>query len=64
MFLGGADFLINITFLFFATILFWIYKSATPGKLALKLKIVNASDGGKLSIGRYFVYFSYISIIY
>lgn len=45
---------------FIATVLFWYYKSATPGKMALNIKIVNANDGGKLSvgqlIGRYFAY--------
>jgi len=60
VFLGGADFLINVTFPLFATVLFWFYKSATPGKMALKIKIVNADDGAKLSvgqcIGRYFAY--------
>jgi uncharacterized RDD family membrane protein YckC len=35
---------------FFATILFWLYKSATPGKMALKIKIVNETDGAKLSV--------------
>lgn len=48
-----------------AVILFWAYKSATPGKLALKLTIVDAKTGGKPStgqfIGRYFGY--YVSII-
>jgi len=42
------------------TILFWIWKGATPGKMALGLRIVQTS-GEKLSwgraIGRYFAYF-------
>jgi uncharacterized RDD family membrane protein YckC len=58
--LGPADFLINYTLPFIAVVLFWFYKSATPGKMALNIKIVNASDGRKLSvgqsIGRYFAY--------
>ncbi|WP_369150574.1 RDD family protein [Candidatus Thiodubiliella endoseptemdiera] len=58
--LGSADFLINYTLPFIATILFWFYKSATPGKMALNIKIVDADTGGKLnfgqSIGRYFAY--------
>lgn len=37
---------------------FWIYFGATPGKMALGLRICRASDGGKASpgqcIGRYF----------
>jgi uncharacterized RDD family membrane protein YckC len=48
-----------------AVILFWVYKSATPGKMALKLKIVDAKTGDKPStgqlIGRYFGY--YVSIL-
>ncbi len=67
-FLGAADFLINVTFPLFATVLFWFYKSATPGKMALKIKIVNAYDGSKLSvgqcIGRYFAYIPAILILF
>jgi uncharacterized RDD family membrane protein YckC len=44
----------------FVTIILWYYKSATPGKMILKLKIIDASTGGKMtlgqSIGRYFAY--------
>ena len=39
---------------------FWIYFGATPGKMALGLKICRAEDGGKATtgqcIGRYFAY--------
>lgn len=46
-------------------IVFWLYRSATPGKLLLKLEIVDASSGAKPStaqfIGRYLGY--YVSII-
>ncbi len=66
--LGPADFLINYTFPFIAVILFWIYKSATPGKMALNIKIVNADDGRKISvgqsIGRYFAYFPAILVFF
>jgi uncharacterized RDD family membrane protein YckC len=48
-----------------AVIVFWIYKSATPGKMATKLMIVDAETGGRPStsqfIGRYLGY--YISMI-
>ena len=48
-----------------AVIIFWVYKSATPGKLATKLLILDAKSGGKPTttqfIGRYFSY--YISAI-
>ncbi len=42
-------------------ILFWVYRSATPGKILLKLRIVNADDGGKPSAGRFILrYVGYI----
>ena len=48
-----------------AVIMFWVYKSATPGKMALHMKIVDARTGQKPStgqlIGRYFAY--YVSAI-
>ena len=44
-----------------AVITFWIYKSTTPGKMILKIKIVDAESGENLSkgqcIGRYFGYY-------
>ena len=43
-----------------ATVWFWLRFMGTPGKMALKLRIVDASTGNKLSvgqaIGRYFAY--------
>ncbi len=60
IFLGPADFLINNFFPFFATIVFWMYKSATPGKMVLHLKVLDEETGNRLtlgqSIGRYFAY--------
>jgi uncharacterized RDD family membrane protein YckC len=48
-----------------AVILFWVYRQATPGKMAIGAKIVDAKTLGKPStgqlIGRYFAY--YISTI-
>ena len=44
-----------------AVIVFWSYKSATPGKMALKLSIVDAKSGGNPTtgqlIGRYLGYY-------
>jgi uncharacterized RDD family membrane protein YckC len=44
-----------------ATVLFWKYRAATPGKMILGLKIANAADLGPIStgqaVGRYFAYF-------
>ena len=62
---GPADFFISWVFPAIAVIVFWIYKSATPGKMAISAKIVDAQTGEKAStgqlIGRYFGY--YISTI-
>lgn len=61
---GFWDFIFNYILPAIAVILFWIYKSATPGKMALKLTIVDAKTGEKPSagqlVGRYFAY--YVSI--
>jgi uncharacterized RDD family membrane protein YckC len=63
--LGFWDFIFNYFLPAIAVILFWIYKSATPGKMALKLTIVDAKTGKKPStgqlVGRYFAY--YVSIL-
>ena len=65
--LGSADFLINYVLPFVATILFWLYKSATPGKMVLNIKVVDADTGEKLSvgqsIGRYFAYIPAMAIL-
>lgn len=57
---GWVDFLISYVFPIVATVLFWKYRAATPGKMMLGLKIVREEDLGPLStgqaIGRYFAY--------
>ena len=57
---GVWDVLLNVVFPIVATIWFWLRFAGTPGKMACKLKIVDAKTGGKLSlgqaIGRYFAY--------
>ena len=62
---GIADFLVSYVFPAIAVILFWIYKSATPGKMAVGAEIVDAKTFGKPSklqmIGRYFGY--YVSML-
>lgn len=62
---GFWDLMFNYILPAVVVILFWIYKSATPGKMVLRLKIVDADTGhavpaGRL-IGRYLSY--YLSII-
>lgn len=58
---GPADFVVSWVLPALAVILFWISKQATPGKMALAMKVVDARTGGKLSvgqsIGRYLGYF-------
>jgi uncharacterized RDD family membrane protein YckC len=58
---GPMDILISWVFPAVAVITFWIYRSATPGKILVKIKIVDAKTGQKPSagqlIGRYFGYF-------
>lgn len=65
IFAGPADFLLQVVVPAIAVITFWIYKSATPGKIAIRATIVDARTGkapstGQL-IGRYLGY--YVSVI-
>jgi uncharacterized RDD family membrane protein YckC/transglutaminase-like putative cysteine protease len=61
MFAGTADILISWVAPIVAVVLFWLYKQATPGKMLVSVKVVDARTGGKLSvgqsIGRYLGYF-------
>jgi uncharacterized RDD family membrane protein YckC len=58
---GPADVLFNWVLPAVAVILFWNYRQATPGKMVIGARIVDAKTGGKPSlgqlIGRYFGYF-------
>ncbi|MCS1410514.1 MAG: hypothetical protein M2R45_03709 [Verrucomicrobia subdivision 3 bacterium] len=58
IFLGPFDFLISGLFPMIATICFWVAKQATPGKMAVRAKIVDAKTGRAPTlgqcIGRYF----------
>lgn len=58
---GSWEFIFNYIFPAVVVILFWVYKSATPGKMMLHLSIVDAETGGKPStgqlIGRYLGYY-------
>ena len=64
-FKGPADFVINWVLPAIAVMLFWVYRQATPGKIAISARIVDAATGGRPStrqlVGRYFGY--YVSII-
>jgi uncharacterized RDD family membrane protein YckC len=58
---GGADFLLTWAAPAAAVVAFWLYRQATPGKMALSLRVVDATTGNTLtvgqSIGRYLGYF-------
>lgn len=62
---GFWDVILNYVLPAIAVIVFWIYKSATPGKMALRLVIVDARTGEKPTtaqfIGRYLGY--YVSML-
>ncbi|EBA01300.1 RDD family protein [Marinobacter sp. ELB17] len=62
---GPMDFLLSWIFPAVAVILFWVVKKATPGKMAISAKIVDAKTGNAASsgqlIGRYLAY--YLSLI-
>lgn len=62
---GPADFLVNWLLPAGAVLLFWIYRQATPGKIAIGARIVDAESGGKPGtrqlVVRYLAY--YVSII-
>jgi len=49
---GIWDLLLSYVLPAFAVIVFWTYKSATPGKMALRLKVVDAATGGAVPTGR------------
>ncbi len=59
-FAGHLDFLVSWVFPALAVILFWIHRQATPGKMAISAKIVDAKTGQPPStgqcVGRYFAY--------
>ena len=49
---GIPDLIISYVFPLVATILFWIYKCATPGKIALSVKIVDAKTGNNPTVSQ------------
>jgi len=62
---GFWDLMLNYVLPAIAVVIFWVYKSATPGKIILELSIVDAKTGEKPTtgqfIGRYLAY--YVSTI-
>jgi uncharacterized RDD family membrane protein YckC len=57
---GVVDFLLSVVFPIVAVLVFWFYRSATPGKMVFSIIIVDARTYQKPStaqfIGRYFAY--------
>lgn len=58
---GPVDFLLSWVAPAVAVVLFWMARQATPGKMAISARIVDATTGGKPTtgqlIGRYLGYF-------
>jgi uncharacterized RDD family membrane protein YckC len=58
---GTWDILLSYVLPAMVIVAFWMYRSATPGKMAMNLTIVDAKTGGRPStlqfVGRYFGYF-------
>lgn len=62
---GGVDVLLSYVFPVVAIITFWIYKSATPGKMMIHAKIVDAETLQPTTSKRLFIrYFGYIVCIF
>lgn len=57
---GAWDFLLGYVFPAVAVISFWVTKGATPGKMLVHARIVDATTGGRPTgaqfVGRYFAY--------
>lgn len=49
---GPIDILMTYIFPAVAAIAFWVYRSATPGKMIVGAKIVDAETGGTVPVGR------------
>ena len=58
---GPADFLLSWVLPAVAVILFWLYKQATPGKMAVAARVVDARTGDTLTVGQSILrYLAYI----
>ncbi|MFT7005591.1 MAG: putative RDD family membrane protein YckC [Colwellia sp.] len=61
IFAGFADFILSFIFPMIAVIVYWLYRQATPGKIAISARIVDAKTGGKPSLQQYITrYVGYI----
>jgi uncharacterized RDD family membrane protein YckC len=58
---GFFDFIISFVFPMIAVISYWLYRQATPGKIAISARIVDAKTGEKASLQQYITrYVGYI----
>jgi len=58
---GVVDSIMQFFFPVVAVLAFWIYKSATPGKMLTKIQIVDAKTGAKPTAGKFVLrYIGYI----
>ncbi len=58
---GFTDFVLSWIFPWIAVIGFWLFCQATPGKMAISAKIVDAKTGDKPTLQQYIIrYFGYI----
>lgn len=61
IFAGVADFMLSFVFPMMAVIVYWLYRQATPGKIAISAKIVDAKTGEKPSLQQCLIrYIGYI----
>ncbi|MBA6340744.1 RDD family protein [Colwellia sp. MB02u-10] len=64
IFAGFADFILSFVFPMIAVIVYWLYRQATPGKIAISARIVDAKTGGKPSLQQYITrYVGYVLAI-
>jgi uncharacterized RDD family membrane protein YckC len=63
--MSSLNFSISLLISLAATVLFWRYRSATPGKMVLGLHIVDAKTGGKPTGSQLFIRYLgyYVSLI-
>ena len=52
---GNVNLVVNYILPAIVVLVFWIYKSATPGKMVLKLAIVDAKTGEKPTLKQWLV---------
>jgi len=52
---GFWDLLLSYILPAIAVVIFWVYKSATPGKMATRLTIVDAKSGGKPTTAQFVI---------